>query len=141
MRGSPVLRAIVVVIVMLLAGIPLWRLTHTVAAPMEETPSAPKASSSVSLELTFAHPPSDFQILHLGKVIWEGKEPGETAHQTVAMEFPKEGIDLEIKANWPAGTPLTAVRLTVTRGDDNPIEKTVWGQGNLDEVLTFGGSQ
>jgi hypothetical protein len=136
MRGSPLVRAILIIAILLLALIPLWRLTHKPeSAPFVE--AAPAAKASVRVELTFAHAPSDFQILHLGKIIWEGTSPGETAQKNLAMEFPKEGIDLEVKATWPAATPLTAVRVSVTRGNDAAIEKTAWGKGALDEVLTF----
>jgi hypothetical protein len=137
MRGSPVFRAIVVIVLLLLAAIPLWRLTHAAGvASMDSAPVAPAAAARVHIELTFAHAPSGFQVLHLGKVIWEAKQSGETAQKDIPMEFPKEGIDLEIKADWPPATPLTAVRAVVTHGE-TPIEKTVWGRGSLDEVMTF----
>lgn len=137
MRGAPLLRAVLVIIVLLLAAIPVWKLTHqTVEASTVSEATAPAAESPVGIELTFAHPPLDFQVLHLGKVIWEGKQPGETVRKDFAMEFPKEGIDLEIKADWLPGTPLTAMRMTVTHGYGS-TEQTAWGKDNVDAVLTF----
>ena len=53
------------------------------------------------------------------------------------MEFPKEGIDLEIKAQWPSGTDVSAVRVAITQGNQESIEKSAWGRATLDEVLTF----
>jgi hypothetical protein len=136
MRGSPLVRAILIIAILLLALIPLWKLTHKAeAAPFVD--AAPTAKGAVHVELAFAHAPSDFQILNLGKVIWKEKSPGEAAEKNLTMEFPKEGIDLEIKATWPTATPLTAVRVSVTPGNDAAIEKTAWGKGTLDEVLTF----
>lgn len=137
MRGSPLVRAILIIAVLLLAIFPLWKLTHKAETVSVAADSAPAPKASVHLELTFAHPPSEFQLLHLGKVIWEAKQPAESVQKDFAMEFPKEGIDLEIKAAWPASAPLTAVRVSVTPGNDNAIEKTAWGKGDLDEVLTF----
>jgi hypothetical protein len=136
MRGSPLVRATLIIAILLLALIPLWKLTHKAQAAAFAD-AAPAAKASVRVELTFAHAPSDFQILNLGKVIWEEKSPGETTQKNLAMEFPKEGIDLEVKATWPAATPLTAVRVCVTPGNDSAIEKSAWGKGTLDEVLTF----
>lgn len=136
MRGSPLIRAILIIAILLLALIPLWKLTHKAeAAPFVD--SAPAVKASVHVELAFAHAPSEFQLLHLGKIIWEGKSPGVTAQKNFAMEFPKEGIDLEIKAAWPPASPLTAVRVSVTPGNDAAIEKTAWGKTDMDEVLTF----
>jgi len=137
MRGAPLLRAVLVIIVLLLAAIPVWKLTHQAVASTE-SPGTPAstAESPVGIELTFAHAPADFQVLHLGKVIWEGRQPGETMKKDFAMEFPKEGIDLEIKADWLPGTPPTAVRVTVTHGYGT-TDQTAWGKDNVDAVLTF----
>ena len=122
--------------ILLLALIPLWRLTHKAGVAMNTTPVAATAAAPVHVELTFSHPASGFQLLHLGKVIWEGKDPGEMAQKDFAMAFPKEGIDLELKAEWPAAAPLSAVRVSVTHAG-NASDKTAWGRGTLDEVLTF----
>ena len=136
MRGSPLIRAACIVAILLLATIPLWKLTHKAeSAPFVD--AAPATKASVQIALAFAHEPSEFQILHLGKIIWEEKSPGAMMQKNLAMEFPKEGIDLEIKAAWPAATPLTAVRVSVTPGSGAAIEKTAWGNGALDEVLAF----
>jgi hypothetical protein len=103
---------------------------------MTSTPSAPEAAAKVHIAMTFAHAPADFQVLHLGKVIWEGRQAGDTMQKDFSMEFPKEGIDLEIKAEWLPGTPLTAVRVIVTHGYGSS-DKTAWGKDNLDAVMTF----
>ena len=106
---------------------------------MDSGPSEPATKAPVHIALTFAHAPADFQVMYLGKVIWpgwEGKQPGETAQKDFSMEFPKEGIDLEIKAEWPPGTPATAVRVAVTHGYGT-TEQTAWGKDSVDTVLTF----
>ena len=52
------------------------------------------------------------------------------------MQFPKDGIDLEVKADWLPGTPLTAVRVTVTHSYGS-TEQSAWGKEKVDAVLTF----
>jgi hypothetical protein len=136
MRGSPLLRAVFVIIALLLAAIPVWELTHQARATMDSEASPPAAESAVRVSLTFAHPPLDFQVLYLGKVIWEGKQPAGDVQRDFEMEFPKEGIDLEVKAEWPPATPLTAVRVTVAHGYGS-TDQTAWGKDNVDAVLTF----
>jgi hypothetical protein len=137
MRGSPLLRAAAALAILLLAAIPVWKLTHQAAASLQiSEPAGPAAESSATIELTFAHPPEDFQVLHLGKVVWDGRQPGLTMQKNFDLHFPADGIDLEIKANWLPGTPLTAVRVKVTHGYGS-IEQSAWGKGSVDAVLTF----
>ena len=137
MRGSPLLRTILVLIVLILAAVPVWKLTRPAIVAVVAEDSTPASKAGVRIGLTFANAPLDFQLLHLGKVIWEGKSPGATASKDFEMEFPKEGIDLEIKAGWPSGTTISAVRVTVTVGNGTALERSAWGTGSVDEVLTF----
>jgi hypothetical protein len=53
------------------------------------------------------------------------------------MSYPKEGVDLEYNVVWPPGTPLCAARLSVAANDAEPVEKTLWGTGTVDDVLSF----
>ena len=141
MRGSPLLRTLVVLLILLGTAVPLWKLTHKTEAAAAIEDSTPAAKSNIHIELTFSRAPAEFQLLHLGKVIWEAKSPGETVRKDFALEFPKEGIDLEIKAAWPPGAAASAVRVSVTPGNGNAIEKSAWGAVSVDEVLTFRDSE
>ncbi len=136
MRGSPLLRAVFALVVLALVAIPIWKLTHQVAASMDSTAVTPDAKAPVHIALTFAHAPVGFQVLYLGKVVWEERQPADTVQKDFSMEFPKEGIDLEIKAEWLPGTPLTAMRVTVAHGYSSS-EQTAWGKESVDAVLTF----
>jgi hypothetical protein len=112
--------------------------TNAMPAPNASlAPAAPPAIANVQLELTFAHAPVSFSVLYLGKPIWEGEQPGTVARKELPIPFPAEGVDLELKASWPAGTPETAVRMAVTPKDQPPITQSAWGSGQLDRVLTF----
>jgi hypothetical protein len=137
MRGSPLLRTFVVLFILILAAFPIWKLTHKAERVAVAEQEVSGAKRSVRVELAFAPAPAEFQLLHLGKIIWEAKSPGETAEKEFEMEFPKEGIDLEIKSAWASGASNGAVRVSVTPGDAGTIEKTAWGTGSVDEVLTF----
>jgi len=118
-------------------AIPLWNLTHKAEAVMDLSTAPTAAKAPVRIQLTFAHEATGFQVLYLGKVIWEGKEPGLVTQKNFDMEFPKAGIDLEVKAEWTPATPETAVRMTVTHAYGS-TEQTAWAaKGSLDKVLTF----
>src|SRR4051794_34568218 len=120
MRGSPLLRAFLVVAALLLLLIPLLRLTKastataaTVAPSKEE---ATKKAIAVHIELTSTRVPLQFEVLHLGKVVWSGVATQNQVQKELEIEFPKEGVDFELKGNWKEGDALNAVKLTVTPG-------------------------
>ncbi len=138
MRGFPLIRGALVVVALLLLLIPLIRLTKTTAAPaVTAVPAETAKKSTVRLELTSSEAPFQYEVCHLGHVIWSGESTEHRVHKDVGMEFPKEGIDLEVKGSWIAEVPAGAVKLAVTRDDGEPQEQSVWATKTFDEVLTF----
>jgi len=141
MHGSPLLRTLTVIALLLLAGIPLWRMTHEAAAESVIPPAtgaAPERRSQVHLEVGFAQKPLRFAISYLGKTIWESDMVTDlTEQKDITMPYPKEGVDLEYQVTWPPGTQQTAARLSVAPNDAEPVEKTLWGAGQVDDVLSF----
>ena len=137
MHGSPLLRSVLMIVALLLTAFPLWNLTHKSEPRIAATTVVPSVKTKVHIDLTFVHPPTQFQLLQFGKTIWEKQSPGTKEGKEFEMEFPKEGIDLEIKAQWPSGTDVSAVRVAITQGNQESIEKSAWGRATLDEVLTF----
>lgn len=139
MHGSPALRTIAVILALLAAAIPLWRMTHeSAAASVIPAVVSPEAQSRVHLAVAFAQKPLRYEIDYLGKPIWQSEfATSLTADKDVAMAYPKEGVDLEYKVTWPPGTPLCAARLSVAANDAEPVEKTLWGTGQVDDVLSF----
>ena len=138
MKGSPLLRALIAFVLIALAGLPLWKLTRTRSA-IEDTVRADEVSLPVRLRLTFSAPPGSFAISHLGKVVWENKSHGShTTHESddLALAFPKEGVDLVVKVQWPGDTE-GALRLRLTDPDGNEHDKTIWGRSEMEEVVTF----
>lgn len=136
MHGCPSIRAAIVLLIFLLLGLPVWSITHP------KTVTSPVASQKVEkqpldLRLTFAHQPSSVSVLYLDEVVWKENNPALSMEHALNIEFPKEGVDIEIKAQWPAGTPATAVRAQLKTPSAGTLEKSVWGEGELDEVLTF----
>ena len=139
MHGSPLLRTLAVTLLLLAAAIPLWRMTHeSAAASVIPAASARQEQSQVHLAVAFAQRPLQFEISYLGKPIWQSDlVTSLTAEKDLGMTYPKEGVDLEYKVVWPPGTPLCAARLSVAANDAEPVEKTLWGTGQVDDVLTF----
>jgi len=139
MHGSPFLRTIAVILALLAAAIPLWRMTHeAAAASVIPATSAPETESRVHMAVAFAQKPLRFEIDYLGRPVWQSDLVTTlTAEKDIGMTYPKEGVDLEYKVVWPPGTPLCAARLSVAANDAEPVEKTLWGTGQVDDVLSF----
>ena len=136
MRGSPPILAAIVLAIFLALGVPVWSITHPkiIASPVE---ARKVEKQPLQLRLTFAHPPANVSVLHLGEVVWKETNPPLNIEHTLNIEFPKEGVDFEVKAQWPAGTPATAVRAQLDTPSAGTLEKSVWAEGELDEVITF----
>ena len=137
MRGSPLLRVLLVVIALLAVLWPLRRLTtHRTEAPSVAAPTAVAPESNVHLVLTSTSFPFTFEVSHLGKTIWKGEATESSVTRDVKMVFPSEGIDLSVEAKWP-GDKQGAVRLDVTPDERDTMTKTLWGSGSVSGVLTF----
>ena len=57
--------------------------------------------------------------------------------QTLHIAWPKEGIDLRVQLGWPNNASLSAARIVVTAPDGAEYQRSVWGKGPVDEVVSF----
>ncbi len=138
MKGSPLRRALAAFFLILaLVGYPLWRMTgEGQAAPIPIAPTA-VGPREVHLEITSTAAPKSLKVLHLGQIVWEEAAAGARAERTLQLPFPEEGVDLRFQIEWPADVPLAAVRVRLTDPAGTEHEKSIWGEGSTDEVLTF----
>jgi hypothetical protein len=141
MRGSPLLRALLAFGLILLLGVPLARMTRppAVSAPAAvASPEAPeKKARECQIALTFTTLPTQVRVRHLGQEVWRATPAEPEIEHTVALPFPKEGVDLQFEAKFPEAAPLAAMRVRFTDPEGNEHERTCWGRGEIDEVLTF----
>ena len=137
MRGSPLLRVLVVVIALLAVLWPLRRLTnHRVESQSAAAQSVATPESKVYLVLTSTSFPFKFDVSHLGKTIWKGEALESSVTREVTMTFPPEGIDLLVDAKWQ-DNKQGAVKLDVTADNSDAMTRTLWGAGGVSGVLTF----
>ena len=137
MRGSPLLRALLAFLAILALGWPLRRLTIASDAPREQPKAAVVEAKEVGLRLAFTLVPKSVKVLHLGKEVWSETAPVAELEYTLKLAYPDAGIDLQFQIEWPAGAPLAAMRATLTDPAGDAHEHSVWGQGSVDEVVTF----
>ena len=137
MRGSPLLRALLIFLAILALGWPLRRLTSASDAPREQPAAAVAVAKEISLRLSFTLIPKSVKVLHLGQEVWSENAPTAELQRALKLAYPDAGIDLQFQIEWPAGAPLAAMRTTLTDPDGEAHEHSVWGQGSTEEVVTF----
>ena len=137
MRGSPLLRALLAFVAILTLGWPLRRLTTAADAPREQPRAAVLAEKEIGLGLAFTLVPKSVKVLHLGQEVWSESAPTAEMERKLKLAFPAEGIDLQFQIEWPAGTPLAAMRAKLTDPVGDVHEKSVWGTGSTVEAVTF----
>ncbi|MDB6171095.1 MAG: hypothetical protein JWL59_406 [Chthoniobacteraceae bacterium] len=139
MRGSPLIRALIAFLVLLVLGWPLWNLTHAPAkqpSPVVPAVSAETPLKMVALQLTFTTVPSRLKILHLGKEVWAQAVSAQDVEVELQLPYPEKGIDLQFEIAWP-GDALAAMRVKLSDPAGTEHEKTLWGRGEVNDVLAF----
>jgi len=135
MRGSPLIRALIVFVALLALAPLLWQMTRPAGAT--QAPSGPVTPSveakPVKMELTFTVPPKRVSVMHLSREVWAKDTPGAEEEAELSISWPKEGVELRFKVDWPEGT-RAAMRVKITDSEQNEQEQTVW---EPDKVLTF----
>lgn len=138
MRGSPLIRALLAFLAIALLGLPLWHLTtSTEVEATAATPVPATEAKAIGLQLTFTTVPKSFVVRHLEKDIWSESAPQAEMEREVMIPFPEKGVDLIVRIEWPAEAPLAAARMRLTDPNGDAHEKSVWGQGSVEGVLTF----
>jgi hypothetical protein len=139
MRGSPLIRVILVVLALLALLAPLRILTgrpNEKATPVGQAAQGTVAKKRFRMELTSTTVPFKFRITSAGEKIWDGESNSTTVAMDTELRFPREGIDLVIDASW-TGEKETAMRLALIPEDSDVMAQTVWGTTSVSEVLTF----
>ncbi|MEO6784815.1 MAG: hypothetical protein ABI318_01675 [Chthoniobacteraceae bacterium] len=137
MRGSPILRAVLVFVALLALAPLLWKLTQPAVARIVPQPRPQVKRATVEGRLNFSTAATCVVIQHLGRDIWSKASPALAENLSVEIPWPKEGIELHVLITWPGGTRNAAMRVRLTAPDGTEYDRTVWGDATADEVLTF----
>lgn len=138
MLGSPLLRAALALAVLLLLALPMRSFTAA-RAPAAAAPAAPTVPATPAhLEIVSTKVPFTFSVVHLGRAIWQGQSSASSVSKGIPLQIPKDGIDLLLHVEWPDAQPAAA-KLVVIRDDGEPVERTIWGGKDAEDVLTFPG--
>ena len=128
MTRFPVVSALFLLLALTAFAIPLVKVTKRDPVPKSPQPTVenpqPNNLLRADLELFPAHPFSEVKI-----------NTGHTSHLLTPNQpfteifLPRTGTSpLKISANWPAGTPETALRVEIFPDGQDELSFTIWGQ-------------
>jgi hypothetical protein len=138
MRGSPLVRALVVFALLLCLAPILWRMTHEEAGANVEAPVSEKVTAiELPIELAFTAAPKRVTINHLGKQVWTKDNPEASEEFTLTLPWPKEGGELNFSVEWPESSPRSAMRAKLVDPEHGEMERSLWGRGTKTGVLEF----
>lgn len=142
MRGFPPLHLLLLTLIFVIIGVPLYRLTSHAPAPSAPS-SPPEAETSqikAYLRLKYAHKPTSVRAMLGEKDLLKGMDLSTMESEPeVAITIPHRGAELMLRAEWPAGTPNTALTLEIEPEGLDTKSETRWTAGTpeLNEVLLF----
>jgi hypothetical protein len=121
-------------------AVPLASLTtarKAAAAPQRVAQAA--SLHKTLLRLRFAHPPKNLSLKLGDKELLD--RPGLAASPIEAqseLQIPAEGVEFILSAEWPDGTPDTALTLEVEPDGLDTKSETRWSLGSsMTEVISF----
>lgn len=136
MNGRPLLRLLIVALAFACLGLPVWQLTRGTAAPAPVEITSTSKTEEFSVTLTFSTPAESFALTHLDETVLASPNLSRTWQAAI----PSEGIDLLLKARWPAKTKTAAVRLQISKKGETVTDKTFWAEGGMAELVTVPGA-
>lgn len=132
------------IVVFMVAGVPVWRLTRPAAAAAIADPpaAAPLQALPLQVEADFAPAPDRFTIKNLDQPVLAGSGPASRFAGPWAGAVPAEGVDLILHAHWPASDAPKAARVVVRFPDGRRVEKSFWAgaDGAIEEAFTLPGA-
>lgn len=142
MRGSPPVQLALLLAGFLLVAVPLMQLTNARnVEPEASKPSAGEtmATTSATLRVRFAHRPTELSIKHGDRNLLQGVDASESPVEAgLEVVIPKEGIEFQVSAKWPEGTPDTALTVELEPDAMDTQSQTRWSvAGAMQETIVF----
>jgi hypothetical protein len=141
MRSSPPLQLALVLLGFLCLAWPLIRLTSASVPEQAAVVASPAEGNKLHTLVTvrYAHLPSRLVLKHGEQILLQLK-PDSGAQAEAQLPFAKEGLELTLSAQWPEGTPDTAITVELEPDGLDVQSQTRWSTGgSLEEVLLFSG--
>lgn len=140
MRGSPPVQLTLLLLVFLGVGIPLVRLTHGGAQPSVAAPAADaEGPRPVFYRIRYAQKPSKLVIKQgSSELPLPATLPPSPLEGHASLAFTAQSLEWQVLAEWPPGTPETALTIEVEPDHLDKRSQTNWSiDGRIEDVFTF----
>ncbi|MEO8204992.1 MAG: hypothetical protein ABI615_02350 [Chthoniobacterales bacterium] len=139
MRGHPIFRFLLTLLLLAFLGFAVWRLTarETVIPPTPAPAAVEKTNALANAEiiLTASLPWEKCHVHLLGNLLLDAKTENNAKAQTIRLPLDKSA-DLVIDATWK-DSANHALRIQVLKNQNPVFETTLWGNQTLQEAVTI----
>jgi hypothetical protein len=143
MRGFPPFQLLLVVLLFVAGGIPVYQLTKETPAPKQSQQAATSTSDASTtaafLKIRWAHPPQSL-TLSLDSVTLYQWTAGDSSpvEKDVMIPASTDGWEIAVNGQWPETTPSTALSISLSPEDKEEQELTRWSlNGTVDDILSY----
>ena len=141
MKGSPILRLIIILMILAAVFWPVFRVTHHTAEnvpkmPLTDTQAPISSSLRATILLHTAPPPLHCSVTVRGKILLTEKDLIAPGEYRASVEISK-GDDLVITADWKDDDPHALRAEVLIHGYQVPLEKNFWAQHSLEDTFSI----
>jgi hypothetical protein len=144
MRGFPPIQIFVLGLLFGLLAVPMVQLTGNATHIPEVEPTAAQTRAEkkpvpVTVRLRYAHKPVSISLKSEGRELLAKLDlSASPAEVKTEIAVSNDGNEFSLDAQWPAGTPDTALSLEIEPDGYDAKSETRWSSGAaLSEILTF----
>jgi hypothetical protein len=139
MRASPPVQLALMLAVFVLLAVPLVQLTsgRVTGGPKTTLQTSNSGKVRTNIRIRYAHKPD-----HLSVTLGNQNVVSDGANLLQGMSddlvIPEEGVELQVEADWPAGTPDTALTIEMEPDSLETQSQTRWSHdGRMSEIIVY----
>ena len=136
MRGSPLLRLILVAGALVLLAVPVWQLTRNTSSPIPAKPAAVAEDSADYRVILKSSGTARLQAMVANEPTISSASGVENFEAVFSMSA-NEPEDIAVFADFVDRTRPSALRVMVEKSGEVLVEKTFWGMGVVEDVVTI----
>ena len=134
MRGSPILRLVLVAGALILLAVPVWQLTLQTTLPIPTKPAAVAEDLADYLVILKSSGTARLQAMVANQPTVSSASGVENFEAVFSMSA-NEPEDIAVFADFVDRTRSSALRVMVEKGGEVLVEKTFWGTGVVEDVV------
>ena len=136
MRGHPILRLVILICFLAIAGIPVYLITRNRPVVVQSSAEL-SAKKNVPYEITMtASTPAHLALAAAGQIPVESSPGAESLIATYSMDALKPE-DLVVKARFVSPQKNAALRIQVQVAGKMLKDATLWGSESIEDVISI----